>query len=200
MYFKMSCDDSSAHRKKEGIASSIKPLTSFFVKALDLQLPVLSTSNSILSAPLLTNTMPPHYPSTTIGSTSAASNTVKPTTAFFTCIRNATNSLSGTVPLTTAADTLAQFSRDPTIDEDDDDAWQMVDRKLNRIIGFGATIEEISALIRHGKFGMDGLCIWLEKCVSTLRIEVLLENKVNRLVEAMVLLCLFIFSIKFTKR
>ena len=145
--------------------------------------------------------MSPHYPST-IGSTSATSNTVKPsTTAFFTCLHNATNSLPDTVPLATAADTLAQFSADPIIDGDDEDAWQMVDRTLNRIIGYGATIEEISALIRRGKFGMDGLCIWLEKCVSTLRIEeALLENKVNRLVEAMVLLCLFIFSIKFTKR
>ena len=160
-------------------------------------MPVPSTSNSLLSPPPLANTMPQHFPSTIAGST----NTVKPsTTAFFTCLRNATNSLPDTVPLATAADTLAQFSGDPTVDEDDEDAWQMVDKTLNRIIGYGATIEEISTLIRRGKFGMDGLCIWLEKCVSTLRIEeVLLENKVNRLVEAMVLLCVFIFSIKFTK-
>ncbi|KDR81053.1 hypothetical protein GALMADRAFT_91766 [Galerina marginata CBS 339.88] len=62
----------------------------------------------------------------------------------------------------------------------------MVDQALNRVIGYGATVDEISMLIRRGQFGMDGLCCWLEKCVSTLRIEeVLLENKVNRLVEAM---------------
>ena len=77
--------------------------------------------------------------------------------------------------------------------EDDEDAWQTVDQALNRIIGYGATIDEISTLIRRGKFGMDGLCSWLEKCFSTLRIEeVLLENKANRLVEAMVKLCVFI--------
>jgi hypothetical protein len=112
--------------------------------------PLQSTSSSTLSAPLLANAMLPHHSYTTSSTSSAASNTtVKPTTAFFTRLRNATNSLPDTVPLATAADTLAQFSGDPTIDEGDEDAWEMVDRTLNRIIGYGATIEEISALIRR---------------------------------------------------
>jgi hypothetical protein len=83
---------------------------------------------------------------------------------FSTSLRNATNSLPHTVPLATITDTLAQFSGDPTIDKGDEDAWGMpvVDRKLNKIIGYGTMIEEISTLIHRGRFGMDGLCCWLE--------------------------------------
>ena len=171
------------------MAANTKPLTSFFGKGSELSIQSASTSSSMLSAPPLSNASLSLHPNHKNNVDSSA----QVTSTFFTCLRNATESLPESVPLAIAADTLAQFSGDPSLGEDDEDTWQMVDQALNQIIGYGATVHEISTLIRRGEFGMDGLCCWLEKCVSTLRIEeVLLENKVNRLVEAMVKLCVFI--------
>ena len=162
---------------------------SFFGKGSELSIQSASTSSSTLLAPPLSNaplSLHPNHKNNVDSSTQV-------TSTFFTCLCNATESLPESVPLATAADTLAQFSGDLSLGEDDEDAWQMVDQALNRIIGYGGTVDEISTLIWCGEFGIDGLCCWLEKCVSTLRIEeVLLENKVNHLVEAMVKLCILI--------
>ena len=107
----------------------------------------------------MSNNLPSLHPITDNNTYSETSAPV--TAAFFTLLRNATNTLPESVPFATVADTLAQFSGDPIIGEDDEDAWQMVDWALNRIIGYGATIEEISGLIRRGEFGMDGLTVLL---------------------------------------
>ena len=87
-------------------------------------------------------------------------------------------------------DILARFSVDPVLElEAGDDAWEMADRALNGVIGYCKTVEEIAKIIRRGLLGMDGLCRWLKLLVSELQIdEVLLEGKVKRLIDAMVLL------------
>ena len=73
-----------------------------------------------------------------------------------------------------------------------DDAWEMVDKTLNGAIGYGMSIAAVSAIIRWGRFGMDGLCDWLETCILEYGINPnLLEGKVQRL-NGMSLLCVFI--------
>ena len=62
----------------------------------------------------------------------------------------------------------------------------MIDRALNRVIGYGKTETEIEQIVRRGQYGMDGMLLWLEKCVYNLKIdESLLENKVDRIINAM---------------
>ncbi len=101
-------------------------------------------------------------------------------------------SLPSSIPLAVATDDLAAYSGHPrdAADDDEDDPWEGVDRALNRTIGYGQTNAQISAIIRRGPLGMDGLVSWLEKCISDLGInEGLLEGKIGRLVDAMLLWC-----------
>jgi hypothetical protein len=98
------------------------------------------------------------------------------------------DNLPHSVQLGASTDILACFSGDPRSElEEGDEAWEMVDRALNRVIGFGATIEDISRMIQRGEFGMDGMLNWLTICIRELNIdEVLLEMKMERLIEAMI--------------
>jgi hypothetical protein len=59
------------------------------------------------------------------------------------------------------------------------------------------SVAAVSAIIRWGRFGMDGLCDWLETCISELEVNPdLLEGKVQRLLDAIGLLYVLInFSI-----
>ena len=71
--------------------------------------------------------------------------------------------------------------------EDGQDAWEMADSALNRVIGFGKTVDEIAKIIRRGPLGMDGFCRWLRALVYDLKVdESLLEGKVKRLIDAMI--------------
>ena len=107
---------------------------------------------------------------------------------FFAKLEAAISTLPATVLVGTKEDDIAQFSGDPIHSLDDgEDAWEMIDRALNRVIGYGKTASEIEKLIRRGEYGMDGMLSWLRKCVYELKIdERLLENKVERLINAMV--------------
>ena len=109
-------------------------------------------------------------------------------------LRAATRMLPVTVRVGTEDDVLAQFSSAPFVDPSEyDDAWEMVDKTLNGAIGYGTSVAAVSAIIRRGRFGMDGLCDWLETCILEYGIDPnLLEGKVQRLLDAMSLLCVFI--------
>lgn len=111
-------------------------------------------------------------------------------------LRVATRRLPKTVLVGTEVDILAQFSGAPFVDLDEyDDAWEMVDRTLNGVIGYGMSVAAVSAIIRRGKFGMDGLCNWLETCISEYGINPeLLEGKVDRLLDAINLLYVLTLS------
>ena len=107
--------------------------------------------------------------------------------AFFAKLEVAISTLPVTVLIGTKEDDIAQFSGDPIHNLDDgEDAWEMIDKALNRVIGYGKTATEIEKMIRRGEYGMDGMLSWLNKCVYELKIdERLLENKVERLINAM---------------
>ena len=71
-----------------------------------------------------------------------------------------------TVLVGTEDDILAQFASALFVDPSEyDDAWEMVDKTLNGAIGYGMSVAAVSAIIRRGRFGMDGLCDWLETCI-----------------------------------
>lgn len=49
------------------------------------------------------------------------------------------------VPLATPDDILACFSGDPSAEIlEDDDSWEVVDKALNQVLGFGTSVEDIS--------------------------------------------------------
>ena len=102
-------------------------------------------------------------------------------------LESAISTLPASVLVGTKEDDLAQFSGDPIHSlEEGDDTWEVIDKALNRVIGYGKTAAEIENIIRRGQYGMDGMLIWLKKCVYTLEIdESLLENKIERLIGAM---------------
>ena len=112
------------------------------------------------------------------------------TTSLLSELERVSVSLPLSTPEGTEMDILARFSVDPVLElEAGDDAWEMADRALNGVIGYGKTVEEIATIIRRGPLGMDGLCRWLKILVSELQVdEVLLEGKIKRLIDAMVLL------------
>ena len=73
------------------------------------------------------------------------------------------------------------------------DPWESLDPALNIAIGYSVSVEEIARIIRRGGYGMDGMYRWLDKCVVELKVdEKLLEMKIQRLIDAMVLLCVFL--------
>lgn len=113
-----------------------------------------------------------------------------PASALFQRFRAVIDTLPHTVPVAVSADAFACFSGNPTIElGSDEDAWEVVDRALNRVIGYGVSTESVSRLIRRGDLGMNGLYRWLRICVTDLKIEeALLESKIGRLIDAMVML------------
>ena len=109
-------------------------------------------------------------------------------------LQAAITTLPDTIPIRTQEDIIAQFSGDPGIGlGNEEDAWEMIDKALNHVIGYGTTATEIENIIRRGQYGMDGMLLWLEGCVYTFKIdEALLENKVECLINAMLNLCVII--------
>jgi len=192
---------STAHQQREKISSKNKSITSFFQKAVETPHPQPGLSTSHLAALTLSARLPSM--SHGLGETSkndsaftmvidddenANTNPPAAPQTLLEKLRQVINNLPHSVQLGASTDILARFSGDPHSElEEGDEAWEMVDRALNRVIGFGATIEEISRMIRRGEFGMDGMLNWLTICIRQLNIdEVLLEMKIERLIEAMI--------------
>lgn len=104
-------------------------------------------------------------------------------------LRQAIDGLPVDIPEATVSDALAVFSAPPFADPDNDKGpFRAIDSALNHVIGFGTSPESLKTLILHGHFGMDGLFSYLKSCIEDIKIEpVLLEGKIERLIEAMVL-------------
>jgi len=113
-----------------------------------------------------------------------------PASALFQRFRTAIDTLPHDVPVAVSGDPFVCFSGDPSLEfGGGEDAWELVDKALNRVIGYGVSTESVSRLIRRGDLGIDGLYRWLRICVSDLQIEeALLESKIRRLIDAMVML------------
>jgi len=210
--------ESRAHRENESKATKSKSLTTWFKKSVAKSnvtasstpaLPTLSSNLPSKSSTSLAITasgspladamtvsddeVPIFGPDPSVGRPSPTSQSV-----LFQSLRNCIDTLPTMVQLASKTDILARFSGDPTSEvEDNGDPWETLDPALNIIIGYGASVGEISRIIRRGDYGMDGMYRWLRKCVEELKVdEALLEKKVQRLIDAMILLCVFIASIK----
>ena len=67
-----------------------------------------------------------------------------------------------------------------------DELWENVNPGLDRILGFRRPQEEIMAMVRHGRAGLQGLCDYLEVLVEEGGVVGgLLEGKVTALIAAM---------------
>lgn len=205
--------ESAAHRKNEApkSLSSHSKLTSFFKRkspestaTLKPSAPVTALAPSSLRNPFfLSSPLPashvPNIDPTLITNVDGSPPPfiATPVTGEFSVRRSllselecVTASLPWSIPEGLATDALAQFSSNPVFElEDGQDAWEIADPALNRVIGFGKTVDEIAKIIRRGPLGMDGFCRWLRALVYELKVEEsLLEGKVKRLIDAMITL------------
>jgi hypothetical protein len=90
------------------------------------------------------------------------------------------------LPDTSETDEIAVFTQKVPTDMDRDDAWEfLLDPLLNRFLGFGRTIESISASLRGGEKGLTAMAQYLREFVAQYQIDgALLEGKMLRLIEA----------------
>jgi hypothetical protein len=69
--------------------------------------------------------------------------------------------------------------------EDPSEAWEHLDRELNRLLGYGIGIEEIAQRVRRGPLGVKGLTRYINGFVVDYSITgALLEGKLERLSKA----------------
>ncbi len=81
-------------------------------------------------------------------------------------LKGVISTLPDCVPIGTREDNLAQFSGDPIHKVDDgEDMWEMIDWALNCVIGLGKMVREIEDIIQKGQYRMDGMLLWLKKCI-----------------------------------
>jgi len=90
------------------------------------------------------------------------------------------------LPDASDSDEIAIFAQSVPTDMDRDDAWEfLLDPLLNRFLGFGRTIESISASLRGGEKGLTAMARYLREFVGHYQIDgALLEGKVLQLIEA----------------
>ncbi|KAG6907022.1 hypothetical protein DXG01_010891 [Tephrocybe rancida] len=102
-------------------------------------------------------------------------------------VRELARGLLPTVPLAAPGDWIASFASEPHWDVlEHESAWEMMEAVLNHAIGYNATTEDVSRLIRRGDLGVEALCSWLEKCVGVYRVEeCLFEKKLDRICDAL---------------
>jgi len=105
------------------------------------------------------------------------------------------SNLPKTLPDASEADEIAIFAQNVPTDMDRDDAWEsLLDPLLNHFLGFGRSIESISALLRGGDKGLIAMARYLWEFVRQYQIDgALLEGKVLRLIEAIEIQCQCVF-------
>ncbi|KIK05233.1 hypothetical protein K443DRAFT_675348 [Laccaria amethystina LaAM-08-1] len=185
--------DSAAHKTNARKAAAIpsKRISSFFTKTAT---PTASSSTHT-SALVPIHIFPklpirqPFHPAPLPGDLHPIEfgETLSARTTLLNRFKAAIDSLPLSVPMGINSDDLAAFSGNPAaLIGPDDEPWEILDQVLNRLVGYGATPEGISSIIRRGQFGMDGMYHWVKACIEDLHIgEPLLEGKIERLIEAM---------------
>lgn len=100
-------------------------------------------------------------------------------------LRKKVESLPKKISIAPEDHALAPFSQPPknlTNFTDDEDVWEMWDRKLNVLLPHN--VEELKLLVVRGQYGLIGLVRFLEHLVHDCDVdEGLLEGKVGRLIE-----------------
>jgi hypothetical protein len=110
-------------------------------------------------------------------------------------LRIISKALPLSVPEGAIDDQLAVLSGDFSLEVatiNPDMLWEYINKATDRVFGYGMGVQELSALIRRGRYGMDGVCTWLEHAVVKLGSEaILLEGRIGLLIEAMERLYVF---------
>lgn len=103
-------------------------------------------------------------------------------------LKEASLHLPHTVAEAQEDDVLAQFDvKAPEVPQLD--AWEVLDRKLNNALGWGATAEAIVPIVRRGEKGVEALHQYIERFVLVYGVEgALLEGKISALLKAIRLL------------
>ena len=101
-------------------------------------------------------------------------------------LKNAIDSMPTSIPDAKEDDVLAAFATScPPVDLVPDEAWEELDPILNRLVGYGVSVEEFAGTVRRGRLGMVALWKFLHAWVDQYRIEgKLLEGKVSKLITA----------------
>ncbi|KAF9473610.1 hypothetical protein BDN70DRAFT_937308 [Pholiota conissans] len=190
---------SAAHQRaiREAEVIPKKNLFSFFGKVKIAVTPTI-TPTTVAAAPLL---LPPTPSSLTAGvslftqTTSASSIISCPAThhnhTLLQDLLHTIQSLPTSIPVGLPSDDLgALFYSPKDLLQDGEDAWEdVINPTLDRLLGFGIDSTALQALIRRGDFGMDGVYRYFKTCICELSIDAgLLEGKIGRLIEAMVVL------------
>lgn len=90
-----------------------------------------------------------------------------------------------TIPEGVDGDILAQFAVEPPV-LNAEDAWEILDPKLNLILGYGTTPTQVVESLRRGRKGIEGLLTYIEGFVwKSGVVGALLEGKMTTLTEAM---------------
>ncbi|TFY81793.1 hypothetical protein EWM64_g2219, partial [Hericium alpestre] len=91
---------------------------------------------------------------------------------------------TSTLPEAADNDIIATFASKPqTLSADD--TWEILDPMLNRLVGYGATVEEVATRLRSGERGLIALHHYIEHCVVGNGVSgVLLEGKIEVLMAA----------------
>jgi hypothetical protein len=104
-------------------------------------------------------------------------------------LRIISKALPFSIPEGVRDDQLAALSGDFSLEVatiDPDMLWEYINKATDRVFGYGMGVQELSALIRRGQYGMDGVCTWLKHVVVKLGGEaIMLEGCIGWLIEAM---------------
>lgn len=105
-------------------------------------------------------------------------------------LQAACSQLPEDIPVATRSDAFATISGDPTDGvQDAEEAWEdRWDKELNRVLGYGASVVDISRVIRRGILGLEGFCIWVE-AVTRVGIDLCrMKDRIQRVLDAVDLL------------
>ena len=73
--------------------------------------------------------------------------------------------------------------------DDAADTWEFLDRRLNGLLGYGVSVDEVAGLVRHGPYGVKCLAGYIQGFVVDYGIPgALLEGKVDILLKVISLI------------
>lgn len=68
-------------------------------------------------------------------------------------------------------------------------AWEeRWNKELDRVVGYGATVADVSRLIRRGNLGLEGFCLWAEALIRVGLDVVRLQPRLRHVLDAVDLL------------
>ncbi|KAF8159730.1 hypothetical protein B0H34DRAFT_674037 [Crassisporium funariophilum] len=154
---------STSHCKCEREAKIVtKNISSFFVKAPPRLAVSPAAETLLLSQPPCPRMPPENRASHDVIDLGTFYDSMVETSSLLTELARVVQTLPPSIDLAVPSDALAAYSDNPHLELDaEDDPWEMIDRALNRTLGYGKTTPKITLIIRQGPLGMDRMINWL---------------------------------------